>query len=128
MMDPVIGTVKFMLTAVWGVNSFHLLDLMPSQCRLNTQYFVEHVMAPLVRMAFQQGRIRHTPRLNAHFDNCRVHFSKVTEQFSLRIGYYMFPTHLIVPIWPRRTSGDSGISRLDSLAEAWPSPKNCESY
>jgi hypothetical protein len=28
--DPAIGTAKFMLTVTWGVNGFHLLDLMPS--------------------------------------------------------------------------------------------------
>jgi hypothetical protein len=38
----------------------------------------------------------------------------------------MFPTYLIILIWPRWTSGYSGVSRLDSLAEASPSPKNHE--
>jgi hypothetical protein len=28
MMDPAIGTAKFMFTAIWGVNGFHLLGLM----------------------------------------------------------------------------------------------------
>jgi hypothetical protein len=42
--DPAIGTAKFRLTVIWGVRSFHLLDLTPSQCRFNTQYFMEHVM------------------------------------------------------------------------------------
>jgi hypothetical protein len=28
--DPDIGTAKFMFTAIWGVNGFHLPDLMPS--------------------------------------------------------------------------------------------------
>jgi hypothetical protein len=69
-----------MLTAIWGDNGFRLLDLMPSQYRFNAQYFVEHVMTPLVQTVFPQGRTQYTPRLNAHLDNCRVHFSKVTEQ------------------------------------------------
>jgi histone-lysine N-methyltransferase SETMAR len=70
-----------MLTAIGGVNGFHLMDLMPPECRFNTQYFVEHVMAPLVQTVFPQGRTRYTPGLNIHLDNCRVHFSKVTERF-----------------------------------------------
>jgi hypothetical protein len=77
--DPAIGTAKFMLTVIWGVNSFHLLDLMPRQCRFTSQYFMEHVMAPLVQTIFTQGSTRYTPRLNVHLDNCRIHFSKVTE-------------------------------------------------
>jgi histone-lysine N-methyltransferase SETMAR len=79
--DPAIGTAKVMLTDIWGVNRFNLRDLMPSRCRFNAQYFVEYFMAPLVQTVFPQGRTRDTPRLNVHRDNCRVHFSKVTEQF-----------------------------------------------
>jgi hypothetical protein len=64
--------------------------LMPSQCRFNAQYFVEQVMEPLVQTVFPQGWIRYTPQLNVHFDNCRVHFSKVMEQFSAIISCCMF--------------------------------------
>jgi hypothetical protein len=122
--DRAIGTVQFMLTAVCGVNGFHLLDLMLSQCGFNTQYFVGHVMVPLVQTVFTQGKIQYPPRFSVHLDNCRVHFSKVTEQFSLRIGCCVVLAYLIVPIWPHRTSGYSGRSRLDSLAEVSPRPKN----
>jgi hypothetical protein len=119
-----IGIAKFMFTAIWGVNGFHLLGLIPSQCIFNAQYFVEHDMEPLVQTVFSQGRTRYTSRLNSHLDNSCVSFLKVKEQFSSRISCCMFPTHLIVPAWPRRTSGDSGVSRLNSLAEASPSPQN----
>jgi hypothetical protein len=50
--DSAIGTAQCMLTAIWGVNGFHLLDLMLSQCRFNARYFAEHIMAPLVQMVF----------------------------------------------------------------------------
>jgi hypothetical protein len=81
--DLVIGIVQFILTAIWGVKGFHLRDLMLSQCRLNAQYFVEYVMALLAQTVFPKGRTRYTPRPNVHLDNCHVHFSKVTEQFSI---------------------------------------------
>jgi hypothetical protein len=70
-----------MHTAIWWVNGFHLLDLMPPQCIFNTRYFLEHVMAPLVQTVFSQWKTRYTSQLNVHIDNRRVHFSKVTEQF-----------------------------------------------
>jgi hypothetical protein len=72
-----------MFTDIWGVNGLHLPDLMPSQCRFNAQYFVRHVMTPLVQTVFLQGSTRYIPRLNIHLDNCRVHFSKVMEHFSI---------------------------------------------
>jgi hypothetical protein len=114
-----------MLAAIWGIHDFHLLDLMPVEYRFNAQYFVERVMAPLVQTIFPQGRIRYTLRLNVHLDNGRVHFSKVTEQFFIENQLLLFPTLLIVLTWSPRTSGYSGMSRLNSLAEASPSPKNC---
>jgi hypothetical protein len=58
---PAFGTAKFMLTAIWSVNGFHLRDLMPSQCIFNAQYFVEHVMVLLIQTVFPQGRTRDTP-------------------------------------------------------------------
>jgi hypothetical protein len=56
--DPAISTAKFMLMVIWGTNGFYLLDLMPAQCRFNAQYFVEHVLVPLVQTVFPQGRTR----------------------------------------------------------------------
>jgi hypothetical protein len=79
--DLAIGTAKLMLTAIWGGNGFHLLVLVLSQCRFNLQYFMEHVMAPLVQTVFPHGRTRYAPRLNSHLDNCCVHFPKVASQF-----------------------------------------------
>jgi hypothetical protein len=38
-----------MLPAIWGVSGFHLLDLMPEECRFDAQYFVEHVVVLLVQ-------------------------------------------------------------------------------
>jgi hypothetical protein len=38
-------------------------------------------MTPLIQKLFPEQRAPHTPRLNVHLDNCRVHFSKVTEEF-----------------------------------------------
>jgi hypothetical protein len=81
MVNPAIGTAKFMSMAIWGINSFHLLDLMLSQRISSAQYFVKHVMAPVVQTVLPKGRRRYTTGLNDHLDSCRVHFSKVTEQF-----------------------------------------------
>ena len=78
---PTISTPKFMLTVIWGVEGFHVVDLMTSQDRFNSRYFVEHVMVPLVQEIFPHGRNRRALRLHLHLDNCRVHFSKVSEQF-----------------------------------------------
>jgi histone-lysine N-methyltransferase SETMAR len=70
-----------MLTVIWGVDGFHVVDLMISQRSLNSEYFVNHVMAPMIAKVFPQGRTPHARLLHHHLDNCRVHFSKTTQQF-----------------------------------------------
>jgi hypothetical protein len=74
-------------------------------------------MVCLVQMVFPQMRTRYTPRLNVHLDNYPVHFSKVTEQFIIENQLLHLPHPPYSPTWPRQTSGDSGVSKLDSLAE-----------
>jgi hypothetical protein len=39
-----------------------------------------NVMAPMITKRFPHGRVAHSRRLQAYLENCRVHFSKVTEQ------------------------------------------------
>jgi hypothetical protein len=70
-----------MLTVIWGVDSFHVIDLMISQRSFNSEYFDIHVLAQMIVKVFPRGRIPHTCRLQFHLHNYRVHFSKATEQF-----------------------------------------------
>jgi hypothetical protein len=89
------GTKKFMLTIIWGVDGFHAVILMTSQRSLNSEYFVSHVLAPMVAKVFPRGRIPRTRQLQLHLDNCRVHFSKATEQFIIEnhIGRAPHPSY-----------------------------------
>jgi histone-lysine N-methyltransferase SETMAR len=54
---------------------------MTSQEIFNSQYFGDNVLTHLLPKIFPQGRRRHALRLHCHLDNCRVHFSKTSEQF-----------------------------------------------
>jgi hypothetical protein len=76
-----IGTRKFMLTLIWGVEGFHVVDLMTSQRSFDSQYFADNIMVPLVQKVFPKGRNPYARRLSFHLDHCRVHFSRVIEQF-----------------------------------------------
>jgi transposase len=76
-----IGTKKIILTIIWGADGFLVVDLMTWQCSFNSEYFVSYVLAPIIAKVFLRGRIPHTRRLQLHLDNCRVHFSKASEQF-----------------------------------------------
>jgi histone-lysine N-methyltransferase SETMAR len=84
-----------MLTVIWGIDGFHVVDLMTSRRSFNYESFVSHVLAPMVAKGFPMGRIPHTRRLQLHLDNCRVHFSKATEQFITEnhIGRVPYPPY-----------------------------------
>jgi hypothetical protein len=74
----------------------------------NTQYFLSHILKPLLLAVFPDGRKRHSCRLLLHLDNCRVQRSKTSENFSLKIILFEYPIHLTVLIWHFLTSGCSG--------------------
>jgi hypothetical protein len=93
-----ISPSKFMITVVWDVDSFHVVNLITSQETFNSQYFVDNVLTHLLPKIVPQGRRRHALRLHCHIYNCRVHFAKVSEQFSLKMKLSMYLIRLIVQI------------------------------
>jgi hypothetical protein len=66
---------------MWGVEDFHVVDLMNTQRTFNSQYFGENVVTPFMSKEFPQGRHCRAPGLYYHIDQCRVHFSKVSDNF-----------------------------------------------
>jgi transposase len=55
---------------------------MTSQRSFNSEYFVSHVLPPMIAKVLPQGRIPPTHRLQLFLDSCRVHFSEAAEQFT----------------------------------------------
>jgi hypothetical protein len=76
-----IATRKFMLTVIWGVDGFHVVNLMTSQRSFVSQYFIDNILVPLIEETFPQGMHPHARRRHLHLNNCRVHFSRAAEQF-----------------------------------------------
>jgi hypothetical protein len=76
-----IATQKCMLIVIWGINGFHVVDLMNERHSYNTQYLLSQILKPLLLAVFPDSRNPHSRRLNLHPDNCRVHHSKASEHF-----------------------------------------------
>jgi transposase len=70
-----------MLTVIWGIDGFQVVDLMTEQHSDNTQYFLSHILEPLLLAVFPEGRKLHSRQLSLHLDNCRVHRLKASENF-----------------------------------------------
>jgi hypothetical protein len=68
-----IGTQKFMLTVIWGIDGFHFVDVMTEQRSHSTQYLLSHILEPPLLAVFPDGRKSHSRRLRLHFDDCRIY-------------------------------------------------------
>jgi hypothetical protein len=87
-----IGTQNSMMTVIWGIDGF--VDLTIEQHSYNTGYFLSYILEPLLPAVFPDGRKPYSRLLSLHLDNCRVHPSKVSENFSLKIRLFEYPTAL----------------------------------
>jgi uncharacterized membrane protein len=47
-----------MLSVIWGVDGLHVVDLMTSQCSFNSEYFVSHILVPMVARLYSFRKIR----------------------------------------------------------------------
>jgi hypothetical protein len=83
-----------MLSVIWGIDGFHIVDLMTEQCSYNMQYFFSHILETLLLAVFPDGRQRHSCLLSLHLDNCRVHCPNASENFSLKFLLFEYPTRL----------------------------------
>jgi hypothetical protein len=73
------------LAGIWEIDGLNVVDPMTEQRSYNTQYFLDHILEPLLLAVFPDGRKPHSRLLGLHHDNHRVHRSKTSENFSLTI-------------------------------------------
>jgi hypothetical protein len=86
-----IGTQKVVLAAIWGIDGFHVLNLMTEQHCYNIHFFFSNAVEALFSAIFPEGRKPHFRRLSVHLDNCRVHCSKAAETFFADNGIARVP-------------------------------------
>jgi hypothetical protein len=67
-----------MLTVIWGIDGFCVVDLMTEQHNYSTQSFLSHILEPLLLVVFPDGHKPHSRRLSLHLNKCRVHRSKAS--------------------------------------------------
>jgi hypothetical protein len=109
-----------LLTLVWGIDGFHIADLMTEQHSYNTQYFLSHTLEPLLLAVFSDGRKPHSRRLSLHFNNCRVHRSKASSNFFTENSIILLPHP---PSSPDLTPSDFWLFRQMKAAwqdNSWP--------
>jgi hypothetical protein len=108
-----IEAQKIILIVIWEIDGFHVVDLMTEQRSYNTQYFLSHILEPMLLAVVPDGRKPHSRRSGLHRDKCLVHRSKASENFSLKILSLEDTIRLTVLTWHLLilTSGFSGTRR-----------------
>jgi hypothetical protein len=76
--EPEIGMEKVILTLIWRIKGFHVVDMMPATGCFNTKYCFIHMMDSLLAQ-FPNGKKSHALRLSVCLDNCRVHSSNASK-------------------------------------------------
>jgi hypothetical protein len=96
-----------MLTVIWGVDGFHVVDLMTSQRSFNSEYFMSYALAPMVAKVFPGGEIHILVDYNFTWGTAESTFQRPLSNLSLKTILYMSLTHLTVLFLHHRTSGFS---------------------
>jgi uncharacterized membrane protein len=96
-----------MLTVIWGADGFHVVDLMTSQRSFHFEYFVSHVLAPMIAKIFPRGEFHILVDYNFTLITAESTFQSPLSNLSLKTILDVCFTHLTVLILHHRTSGFS---------------------
>jgi hypothetical protein len=100
-----IGAREFMLTVIWGVDGFPVVDLMTSQPTFDSQYFLDNNIVPLVEKVFPKGSIRMLVGDNFTWMIAASTFQGSLSNLSSKIISRVFRNQYTVPFLHPWTSG-----------------------
>jgi hypothetical protein len=69
-MSQTIAPKKVVLKVTWGTDGFHVVDMMPSGGRFNTECILTLIMDRLLAKGFPLRKQSRELRLCVHLDNC----------------------------------------------------------
>jgi hypothetical protein len=52
-----IAVLNFMMTVIFGIDGFHVVDVMPDERSFDSEYFLEQVMQPITDKFYPEGEI-----------------------------------------------------------------------
>lgn len=86
-----IQTKKFMITVIWNIDQFYIIDLMNHNESFNSEYFIENVIKQLSNSLYPQGKKPQETSYVLHIDNARPHNSHKTTEFLVKCGFKRAP-------------------------------------
>jgi hypothetical protein len=92
-----IQNKKFMFTIIWNPTGFYVVDRLPNDIKMNSDYFVTNVLTSLEQTIFPCRRTPHEKRLMISADNCSVHPSRGSRDWLEKHGIQRMPDQLYSP-------------------------------
>lgn len=86
-----ISIEKVMVTIIWGINGFHIIDMMPKGNKYNSEYFIENILTPLFNMKQQIWSQTTKRKLWLHLDNSQVLNSSACNEKYDQFGFKRVP-------------------------------------
>ena len=109
-----ISISKIMFTIIWGVYGFYVIDMLPNDCKYNSQYFIDNILQKLIEKDQEIWPRKSNHKIWIHIDNCSVHNSMATENFSINLILKELLIHHTPLILHHQTSSYLDLSRINS--------------
>jgi hypothetical protein len=77
---PMIQSKKLMLTIVWNPQEFHLVNVLPKECKFNAGYYITELLSTFSDWCLTQKR-RIDRKLLFHTDNARQYTGQASTDF-----------------------------------------------
>lgn len=87
MIDDQISIKKVMVTIIWGVYGFYIVDFLPPNTSYDSTYFVNNILIPLSEKREQIWSGSKKKKMWIHLDNSRIHNSKLTSSNYDSLGF-----------------------------------------
>lgn len=82
---------KLIISIIWGVHGFYVIDTLLSGISFNSSYFIEHILNLLEAVKSDIQQVNSKTKCYLHLDNCKVHNSMVSEERIKAIGFLRTP-------------------------------------
>lgn len=91
MIKNTIDTQKFMMTIIWGVHGFFIVDFLPQGESYDSPYFIANILQPLFEKKQEIWSSSNKKSIWLHLDNSHVHNSKLCHQKYIEFGFRRAP-------------------------------------
>jgi histone-lysine N-methyltransferase SETMAR len=86
-----IQSKRFMVIITWNPSGFYVVDRLPNDTKMNSNYFIANIFISFEKAIFPRGRAPHQKRLVIYFRKGSVHTSRASRDWLKEYGMRRTP-------------------------------------